>query len=80
MPSIISISAEVSPNHSFAGKSVREVEKAIGARIVLGDRHDEKGEVEVLKPHTVETIDVDDRIYLFLSKSDLKKVERALEN
>ena len=28
----------------------------------------------------VETIDVDDRIYMFLSKSDLKKVERALEN
>ena len=80
MPSIISISAEVSPNHSFAGKSVKEVEKAIGARIVLVDRQDENGDVEVLKPHTVETIDVDDRIYLFLSKNDLQKVERALEN
>ena len=80
MPSIISISAEVSPDHSFAGKSVKEVEKAIGARIVLVDRHDENGEVKVLKPHMIETINIDDRIYLFLSKSDLKKVERALEN
>ena len=80
MPSIISISAEVSPNHSFVGKSVKQAEKAIGARIVLVDRQKDSGEVEVLKPYMVETIDVDDRIYMFLSKSDLKKVERALEN
>ena len=80
MPSIISISAEISPDHSFAGKSVKEAEKAIGARVVMVDRHNENGEVEVLKPNMAETIDVDDRIYLFLSKSDLKKVERALEN
>ena len=80
MPSIISISAEVSPNHSFVGKSVKKAEKAIGARIVLVDRQNDSGEVEVLKPYMVDTIDVDDRIYMFLSKSDLKKVERALEN
>ncbi len=80
MPSIISISAEVSPNHSFVGKSVKQAEKAIGARIVLVDRQKDSGDVEVLKPYMVETIDVDDRIYMFLSKSDLKKVERALEN
>jgi Trk K+ transport system NAD-binding subunit len=34
----------------------------------------------MLKPHTVESIEVGDRIYLFLARGDLKKVEKALEN
>jgi Trk K+ transport system NAD-binding subunit len=44
------------------------------------ERHDGTGSTDLLKPHTLETIEVGDRIYLFLARDDLKKVEKALEN
>jgi Trk K+ transport system NAD-binding subunit len=44
------------------------------------ERHDDTDSTVVLKPHTLETIEVGDRIYLFLARDDLKKVEKALEN
>lgn len=44
------------------------------------ERFDESGSVTVLNPNTVDSIEASDRIYLFLAKDDLKKVERALEN
>ena len=78
IPAIISISAEVNGDHSFAGKSVKDCESAIGARIVMVERHDDTGAGVILKPHTLESIEVGDRIYLFLARDDLKRVERAL--
>ena len=80
IPAIISISAEVNSEHPFAGKSVKDVERKLRARVVMVERFDESGSVTVLNPNTVESIEASDRIYLFLAKDDLKKVERALEN
>ena len=80
IPAIISISAEVNSEHPFAGKSVKDVERKLRARVVMVERFDESGSVTVLNPNTVDSIEASDRIYLFLAKDDLKKVERALEN
>ncbi|HIC50909.1 MAG: hypothetical protein CXX69_01990 [Candidatus Thalassarchaeum betae] len=80
IPAIISISAEVNSEHPFSGKSVKDVERKLGARVVMVERFDESGSVIVLNPNTVDRIEASDRIYLFLAKDDLKKVERALEN
>jgi len=79
-PGIISISAEVNHHHKFVGKSVKDSEGVLRSRIVMVERHDDKGSTVMLKPHTVESIEVGDRIYLFLARDDLKKVEKALEN
>jgi len=59
---------------------VKDSEGALRARIVLVERRDETGSTALLKPHTLDTIEVGDRIYLFLARDDLKKVEKALEN
>ena len=80
IPAIISISGEVNAEHSFAGKSVKDTENRLGARVVMVGRLDESGSTSVLNPHTVDSIEVGDRIYLFLARDDLKKVEKALEN
>ena len=80
IPAIISISAEVNSEPPFAGKSVKDVERKLRARVVMVERFDESGSVTVLNPNTVDSIEASDRIYLFLAKDDLKKVERALEN
>ena len=80
IPAIISISGEVNTEHSFAGKSVKDVENTLGARVVMVERLDESDSTSVLNPHTVDSIEVGDRIYLFLARDDLKKVEKALEN
>jgi Trk K+ transport system NAD-binding subunit len=70
----------VHSEHSFAGKSVKDTEKRLGARVVMVERLDETGSTTVLNPHTIDSIEVGDRIYLFLARDDLKKVEKALEN
>jgi Trk K+ transport system NAD-binding subunit len=80
IPAIISISAEVNHDHKFVGKSVKDSEGILRSRIVMVERHDDTGTTVLLKPHTVESIEVGDRIYLFLARDDLKKVEKALEN
>ena len=80
IPAIISISGEVNTEHGFAGKSVKDVENSLGARVVMVERLDESDSTNVLNPHTVDSIEVGDRIYLFLARDDLKKVEKALEN
>ena len=80
IPAIISISGEVHSEHSFAGKSVKDTEKRLGARVVMVERLDETGSTTVLNPHTIDSIEVGDRIYLFLARDNLKKVEKALEN
>jgi Trk K+ transport system NAD-binding subunit len=70
----------VNHHHKFVGKSVKDSEGVLRSRIVMVERHDDKGSTVMLKPNTVESIEVGDRIYLFLARDDLKKVEKALEN
>ena len=44
------------------------------------ERINEEGFVEVKIPSQVESLEMSDKIYIFLEKSDIKKVERSLEN
>ena len=44
------------------------------------ERLNEDGKVEVLIPSHVDDLEMSDKIYIFLEKSDIKRVERSLEN
>ena len=44
------------------------------------EKEDEDGVLNVLTPNQVETLEMSDKIYLFLEKTDLKRVEKSLEN
>ena len=44
------------------------------------ERTNEEGAVEVQIPTQVESLEMSDKIYIFLEKSDIKRVERSLEN
>ena len=44
------------------------------------ERINEEGAVEVQIPNQVESLEMSDKIYIFLEKSDIKRVERSLEN
>ena len=44
------------------------------------EKEDENGLVNVLTPDLVEILEMSDRIYLFLNKTDIKRVERSLED
>ena len=80
IPEIISISATLSSENGIIGKTVSDGEKKLGARIVMIEKEDENGLVNVLTPDLVEVLEMSDKIYLFLNKSDIKRVERSLED
>jgi trk system potassium uptake protein TrkA len=80
IPEIISISATLSSENGIIGKTISDAEKKLGARIVMIEKEDENGLVNVLTPDIVEVLEMSDRIYLFLNKTDIKRVERSLED
>jgi trk system potassium uptake protein TrkA len=80
IPEIISISATLGPNNKIVGRTIPDAEKKLGARIVMIEKDDEDGNISVLTPKQVEILDISDRIYLFLKKTDIKRVERSLED
>ena len=80
IPGIISISATLNTDNNIVGRTISDAEKKLGARIVMIEKEDENGLVNVLTPNQVEVLEVSDRIYLFLRKTDIKRVERSLED
>ena len=78
VPEVISISAEVRPEHSFAGKEIPKIESKLGVRVAMVDRVDEHGVTQIIDPISIQTIEAGDRIYLLLLKKDLKKLEKNL--
>ena len=44
------------------------------------EREDEEGILNVLTPDKIESLEMSDKIYIFLEKADLKRVEKSLEN
>jgi trk system potassium uptake protein TrkA len=80
IPEIISISATLNTDNNIVGRTISDAEKKLGARIVMIEKEDENGLVNVLTPNQVEVLEVSDRIYLFLRKTDIKRVERSLED
>ena len=80
LPEIISMSATLNSGNNLVGKTVEEAEHKIGSRIALIEKEDEDGVLNVLNPSQVVVLEVSDKIYLFLEKTDLKRVEKSLEN
>ena len=80
LPEIISLSATLNSGNNLVGKTVEEAEYKIGSRIVLIEKEDDDGVLNVLTPSQVDVLEVSDKIYLFLEKTDLKRVEKSLEN
>jgi trk system potassium uptake protein TrkA len=80
IPEIISISATLNTDNNIVGRTISDAEKKLGARIVMIEKEDENGLFNVLTPNQVEVLEVSDRIYLFLRKTDIKRVERSLED
>ena len=80
LPEIISMSATLNPGNNLVGKTVEEAEHKIGSRIALIEKEDEGGVLNVLNPNQVDVLEISDKIYLFLEKADLKRVEKSLEN
>ena len=80
LPEIISMSATLNSGNNLVGKTVEEAEHKIGSRIALIEKEDEDGVLNVLNPSQVDVLEVSDKIYLFLEKTDLKRVEKSLEN
>ena len=80
IPELISMSATLSSENNLVGRSISYAENKIGCRIVMVERLNEDGKVEVLIPSHVDDLEMSDKIYIFLEKSDIKRVERSLEN
>jgi len=74
------MSATLNSGNNLVGKTVEEAEYKIGSRIVLIEKEDDDGVLNVLNPSQVDVLEVSDKIYLFLEKTDLKRVEKSLEN
>ena len=80
IPELISMSATLSSENNLVGRSISDAENKIDCRIVMIERINEEGFLEVKIPSQVESLEMSDKIYIFLEKSDIKKVERSLEN
>ena len=80
IPELISMSATLSSDNNLVGRSISDAENRIGCRIVMIERITEEGALEVQIPTQVESLEMSDKIYIFLEKSDIKRVERSLEN
>jgi len=80
LPEIISMSATLSVENNLVGRTISDAENKIGSRIVMIEKEDENGVLNVLTPNQVDTLEMADKIYLFLEKTDLKRVEKSLEN
>jgi Trk K+ transport system NAD-binding subunit len=80
IPELISMSATLSSDNNLVGRSISDAENKIGCRIVMIERITEEGALEVQIPTQVESLEMSDKIYIFLEKSDIKRVERSLEN
>jgi Trk K+ transport system NAD-binding subunit len=74
------MSATLSSGNNLVGRSISAAESKIGCRIVMVERLNEEGILSVQIPSQVENLEASDKIYIFLEKSDIKRVERSLEN
>ena len=68
IPELISMSATLSSENNLVGRSISYAENKIGCRIVMVERLNEDGKVEVLIPSHVDDLEMSDKIYIFLRK------------
>ena len=80
IPSLVSMTAEISAESSFLGKEVQQVEASIDARLVMVERPDSDGEMKSVHESEIGNLQSGDRIYLILEIDDVGKVEDSLRS
>ena len=80
IPSLVSMTAEISEESSFLGKEVQQVEASIDARLVMVERPDSDGEMKAVHESEIGNLQSGDRIYLILEIDDVGKVEDSLRS
>ena len=80
IPSLVSMTAEISEESSFLGKEVQQVEASIDARLVMVERPDSDGEMKSVHESEIGNLQSGDRIYLILEIDDVGKVEDSLRS
>ena len=80
IPSLVSMTAEISEESSFLGKEVQQVEASIDARLVMVERPDSDGEMKSVHESEIGILQSGDRIYLILEIDDVSKVEDSLRS
>ena len=78
LPGIISISASLNGKAEIVGRSISDSESKLGCRIVMVEHEDEDGITHIQNPSEVDSLQVGDKVLLFLRLDDLKRVEKAL--
>jgi trk system potassium uptake protein TrkA len=78
LPDIISISATISHQSYFIGRTIQEAEKKLGCRIVMVEKEDDSGTIQILNPSDVDILNAGDKVLVFLKRDDMKHVEKTL--
>ena len=78
LPDIISISATISHQSYFIGRTIQEAEKKLGCRIVMVEKEDDSGIIQILNPSDVDILNAGDKVLVFLKRDDMKHVEKTL--
>ena len=78
LPGIISISASLSAKAEIVGRTISDAESKLGCRIVMVEHEDEDGVIHIQNPSEVDSLQVGDKVLLFLRLDDLKRLEKAL--
>ena len=68
----------MSAKAEIVGRSIPDAESKLGCRIVMVEHEDEDGVIHILNPSAVDSLQVGDKVLLFLRLDDLKGVEKAL--
>ncbi|HJM18478.1 MAG TPA: NAD-binding protein [Candidatus Thalassarchaeaceae archaeon] len=80
IPSLVSMSAEITSESGFLGELWHEANKKLNAKLVMLERSDAIGGVQTLSENEVDTLEEGDRIYLILEIDDVGKVEDLLRS
>ncbi|HIH80792.1 MAG TPA: hypothetical protein HA303_06190, partial [Candidatus Thalassarchaeaceae archaeon] len=59
----------------FIGRTIQEAEKKLGCRIVMVEKEDDSGIIQILNPSDVDILNAGDKVLVFLKRDDMKYVE-----
>ena len=80
IPSLVTMTAEISAESSLLGKEVHQVESTIDAQLVMVERPDSDGEMSAIPDSAIGPLQSGDRIYLVLENDDVGNVENSLRS
>ncbi|MDP6986198.1 MAG: NAD-binding protein [Candidatus Thalassarchaeaceae archaeon] len=80
IPSLVTMTAEISAEGSLLGKEIHQVQSTIDAHLVMVERPDSSGEMSAIPDSEVGPLQSGDRIYLVLEIDDVGDVENSLRS